>query len=366
MTETTTALQPLDLTAIQLNPAVLFTPGGLDELLGRLETEARALVPDLRTVKGRKAIASNAAKVAKSKVYLDDLGKQLTAELKAKTAAVDTERRQMRERLDALRDEIRQPLTDWEAAEAARIEGIRQRIEALGASVAGSSAAIQERIAELDAIPIDDSWEEFTVEAARAKDAALRQARAALLLVEAEERAARERQAAAETAERERQAAEEQARREREERIAREAAERATREAEARAKAEQERAERERIAAEQARIAAERRAEEAEQRRQQEAAEAERRRQESEARARAEAAQAERDRLAAEQRAEQEEARRQQAEAARLAANREHRAAINREILTALIDVTGLTEEEARQVIAATVRGEIPHLTIQY
>ena len=354
MTETNTALQPLDLSEIKLNPVAIFAPGGMNDLLGRIEAEARALVPDLSTAKGRKAIASHAAKVARSKTYLDGLGKDLTADLKAQTAAVDAERRQMRERLDALRDEIRQPLTEWETAETARIEAIRQRIEALKSPVIGSSTAIQQRIAEIEATPIDESWGAFAADAARAKDAALVQARAALVLAQAEETAERERQAAAEAAERARREAAEREQHEREARIAREAAEQATREAEARAKAEQERAERQRIAAEQ-------RAAEAEQRRQQEAAEAARRQQEAEARARQEAAQAERERIAAEA----EEARRQQEDAARLAANREHRAAINREVKAALM-ASGLSEDDARHVVTAAARGEIPHLSINY
>ena len=56
-------------------PAALFVPGGLDSILARIEADARALVPDVGTVKGRKEIASTAAKVARSKTYLDDLGK---------------------------------------------------------------------------------------------------------------------------------------------------------------------------------------------------------------------------------------------------------------------------------------------------
>lgn len=51
------------------NPAVLFAPLGLNEILERIATEARALVPDLRTKKGRDAIASNAANVARAKTY---------------------------------------------------------------------------------------------------------------------------------------------------------------------------------------------------------------------------------------------------------------------------------------------------------
>jgi hypothetical protein len=62
-------------------PGALFAPGGLETILARIETEARALVPDLSTVKGRASVASLAAKVAKAKTYLDGLGKDYTADL---------------------------------------------------------------------------------------------------------------------------------------------------------------------------------------------------------------------------------------------------------------------------------------------
>ncbi|MFY0862602.1 hypothetical protein ACA369_25480, partial [Enterobacter kobei] len=77
--------------------------------------EARSLVPDVSTRKGRDAIASMAHKVARSKTYIDNAGKDLVAELKALPKQIDESRRIVRERLDALKDEVRRPLTEWEA-----------------------------------------------------------------------------------------------------------------------------------------------------------------------------------------------------------------------------------------------------------
>ena len=44
---------------------------------------------------------------------------------------VDAARRKMRDALDALRDEARKPLDDWEAAEATRIQNLKSRVERL-------------------------------------------------------------------------------------------------------------------------------------------------------------------------------------------------------------------------------------------
>jgi hypothetical protein len=53
--------------------------------------------------------------VARSKTYIDNAGKDLVAELKALPKQIDESRRVVRERLDALKDEVRRPLTEWEA-----------------------------------------------------------------------------------------------------------------------------------------------------------------------------------------------------------------------------------------------------------
>ena len=106
-----------------LDVALLFTePDNLKKKLKEIETEVMAVVPDISTTKGRKEIASLAFKVAKSKVVLDGLGKDLVSEWKIRAAKVDESRKYAREFLDSLKDRVRQPLTDWELVEEARIK----------------------------------------------------------------------------------------------------------------------------------------------------------------------------------------------------------------------------------------------------
>jgi flagellar motility protein MotE (MotC chaperone) len=75
-----------------------------------------------------------AHKVARSKTYIDNAGKDLVAELKALPKQIDESRRVVRERLDALKDEVRRPLTEWEAEQeriaAEKPEEERLRAEA--------------------------------------------------------------------------------------------------------------------------------------------------------------------------------------------------------------------------------------------
>ena len=106
-----------DLVVIEKSSAMaVFTNNEqLDPIIEEIEKEARSLVPDVSTKKGRDAIASMAHKVARSKTYIDNAGKDLVAELKALPKQIDESRRIVRERLEALKDEVRRPLTEWEA-----------------------------------------------------------------------------------------------------------------------------------------------------------------------------------------------------------------------------------------------------------
>lgn len=309
------ALIPLE----SVNAVEVFTGGGLDDLLARIRAEAVTLVPNVKTLAGRKEIASIAYKVSRSKTAIDEAGKALVADLKKQTGDIDSARKKARDTLDALRDEVRKPLTDWEE-EQARIE--RERAEAEERARSEAEAAHLAEIARKE--------EEIRAreEAVRAAEEAERQ-RVAAEQAERErvEREARLQAEAAENAKREAAAAVERAERE-----AREATERAAREAaeaEQRAKDAAERAEREKA---EAVAAAERRAQE-------EAERAERQRQ----------AQADAQRKADEARA----------------ADVEHRRSINRAAMAALI-AQGISEDDAATVITAIVQGKVPAVAIRY
>jgi len=79
MNETTELIVlPPKETALQ----VYSTPQGLEPYLAKIKEELDSFVPDVTTKKGRDAIASIAYKVAKGKTALDNIGKELVAELK--------------------------------------------------------------------------------------------------------------------------------------------------------------------------------------------------------------------------------------------------------------------------------------------
>lgn len=66
---------------------------GLDPYLAQIRAEIDGFTPDISTRKGRDAIASIAYKVARSKTALDNVGKELVAELKDIPKKIDAERK---------------------------------------------------------------------------------------------------------------------------------------------------------------------------------------------------------------------------------------------------------------------------------
>lgn len=353
-TETQLAIVPPKETALQVFQAA----NGLDPYLQQIRAEIDAFVPDVSTKKGRDAIASIAHKVARSKTALDNVGKELVAELKEIPKKIDSERKRMRDTLDAWKDEVRAPLTEWEQAEADRVAGHQAGVEHMKALATfldqADSATIKAQLAELEEITIGDDWQEFEAEAHRVKAASVTALQVALVAREKHEaELAAIAKFQAEQAQREQK--------EREERIAREAAEQAQREAEQRAQAEREAAVRREA---EAKAAAERRELElklAAERAERERVEAQQRAEQAERDAEARAERA----AAAERQRQADERARIEAEAKAREADKAHKAAINRAALEAFM-AGGMPEDCAKLAVTLIAKRQIPNVAITY
>jgi hypothetical protein len=352
--------------AEELNVEQVYTAGGLDPILERIKSQVDGFTPNIDTATGRKEVASLAHKVARSKVLLDDLGKNLVSGWKQKAKVVDNERKRMRDFLDNLKDEVRQPLTEWENTEKeriARLEWIIDETKSAGESTLANYLqfpleAMVARLKEIKTIAIDESFAEYSSAMAQTKDKAISQMEQAI--------AQREKHDAeqAELARLRQEAAEREAK-EREERIRQEAADKARKEAEEKARIEAERIEREKQDAIRRQVEAERREKEAAERAERDRIAAEERAKiekeiavrDAEHRALEEAARKENERLAKEK-AEREEAERK-------AANKKHRAKINAVAAESLMDI-GINGADAGKVVLAISEGKIKHVTINY
>lgn len=346
---------------VEATPVIVLTDKAkFNQFYEAMREECDAHVPDLTTEKGRKAIASLAYKVARTKTAIDDAGKKLNEEARARINAVDESRREIRQQLDDLKDEVRRPLTEWEAAEEARVEQAKAELQLIRdlAQIGfdDTTETILARMDQLDAIEIVAAVHgDMAGIASAAKSDAIQALRAAHDRVEREEQeraelarlraeaAERDRieqeKREAEEAERKRLAAEE-AEKERLAQIQREAEDRARREAEEAAEAQRQRVQREH---EEALAAERRRAEEAER-----------------------AAQAELARVAQEEAAREATAQREAAEQAAREADRAHRSKIMSAAKDAIMEAGPTNEAVAKCVVLAIAAGNIPNVSIRF
>lgn len=342
----------ISIEAVQANPLAVFTTeNGLDPYLAKIKEEVDTFVPDMSTDKGRKEIASFAHKIARSKTALDNIGKDLKASIMEQPKLIDAERRRVREILEGWQAQVRAPLTEFEEAEKARIAEIQSRINEITAlpdqlkEHGASSEIIGKKIEEITNDKFD--YQEVKSDADAAKFVAIQ--KLTTLKAEVEKAEVEAKEAEAKRIETEKKAQEE-----------REAQIKA--DAEAKAKADAEAAIKK---AEQDKLEAQQKAKEAEERAKKEAQEtlerAEKARIEAAERAELEkqaAVKAEQDRIAKEaQEKADAEARRQ--------ANENHRRKINREALDGFIAL-GISQDQAKAIITAIAKNEIPNISINY
>ncbi len=169
----------------------VFGGGGLNSLLKKIRHEAKSVVTDVTTATGRRDIASMAAKVSKSKTYLDSLGKDLVADWKQKSKLVDSDRKIMRDTLDELKAEVRQPLTDWENIEKDRVDKHENKMSLILSAGADAVecwmttplSVLNKSLADIEKTVIDKTWEEFEDQAQITKDISIKNLSTAIVLL---------------------------------------------------------------------------------------------------------------------------------------------------------------------------------------
>lgn len=298
----------------------------ITNLIADIRQKASSVVGDVNTVKGRGVYISMASTVRRTKTVIDEAGKALVAEMKKRPALVDASRKKVRDELDALAVEIRRPATEWEAEQ----ERLKAEEEA---RVAAEELAKKVEADHEMALLMNDAFD-------------------------------REAKAKAEEAERQRVAHEEE--------LKRQAAEQAKREAEDKAAAELAAAKQREADAIAAKTQAELLAKQAQERAEKEAKEAQERTAKLAQEAREQAEREKREAIAAEQRKAQEkeaarlaEEKRVADEAAKRAADVEHRRGINAAAVQSLID-QGIPDDWAKACVVAIARGKVPATTINY
>lgn len=369
------------------NAPLIFGQNSLSRFVELARAEVVGEVPDLTTDKGRKRIASLAAKVARSKTAVDGAGRAYLKKLKDLPKGIEAELREFIADMDALRDEVRKPLNEYEAAEVARKDAIEDAVQGIidlsTVLEDATSAEIEQQRANLQALIINEATYQERLEEAEEK----RKYGIQVLVAAFDKRKAVEDQAAElerlrqEKAARDEQdrikAAQQQAVEDERQRVANE--QQAQRDADAQriqlAEQEREQAKQDLILAEQRREQAERDRVAADQRAEDNriAAEqnAEYERQQAEIRQQQAADQARQQEQQRQQRELDEQQRQQQARDN----DKAHRGAINKAALDALMAVNSaaegqpascLGEQQAKAIITAIIRLQIPNVSIKY
>lgn len=126
--------------------------------------EAEKFAGSVATAKGRKDIASFAAKIRKVKTYIEGQGKAMADIAKEVPKVIDANRKFARDRLDALVEQVREPLTAWETAEKARVAGHEAALDLVNAMRVipfdASADDLRTRLASLDKLAARD-WEDY-------------------------------------------------------------------------------------------------------------------------------------------------------------------------------------------------------------
>ena len=355
-----------------LNPIEIYAPEKVDAILSKISEQVKAFEPDVSTDLGRKKIASLAYKIAQSKTFLDNCGKQLGEEHKKALDTINAERKKIRDNLDALKEEARKPLTEWEIAEENRKQTIQKalnEIEQMGNTIANTwmNAELSTIEKAFEAIKLgkDQDWQDYKDEAdtiiplAEAKIQSALESKKLHIEQQAELKKLREEKEERDRLESERlEKAEKEAKEKAEAEEKVKAEERAKQEAierEAKAKKDEE----DRIAAQKAREEKAKADQAAAVKREQELADKRvKEAEEKAAKDKADALEKERKRI-------QDEKAAHEAAEAKRQANIKHRTKVNNEVLKALM-AEGVSEDHGKKIIVAMVSGLIPHVKLSY
>lgn len=99
----------------EANAPAIYGHSGLDQFYEKVKAQVCGEVPDLTTEKGRKRIASLSGKVSSSKTAVEKPGREYLKRLKDLPKTIEKELREFVDKMDSLRDEVRRPLTEWDA-----------------------------------------------------------------------------------------------------------------------------------------------------------------------------------------------------------------------------------------------------------
>lgn len=205
----------------------IYTEKGLEIIKSEVDRRIVNAPTDISTEKGRAAIRSYAAQIAKLKNAFDKTRVSLVKDKKAELKVIDGYGGNIWDFLEGVQKQVRKPLDDFEAAEERRVQERENRlakIDDYNQHASDNIEQLEKQVVEVDALIVFD-WQEFTMRADEYKDKTLNFLKSKLAK-------AKQDKADKEELERLRKEKEERDRIQREEQIAKDAADKATKAAE--------------------------------------------------------------------------------------------------------------------------------------
>lgn len=161
----------------QLTASQVFEEGQLLDMVSEVETEVRSVIIDASTPKGRDEVKSLAYKIAQTKTFVDKTRKAYIDDKQEFIKKVNAISKTAVERLQALQDEVRKPVTEFEEREKKRVQGIKDSIDSIiklrDINGLCTIEVIKETIKKAEDFDAVKGMDEFTHHAIKAKEETL-------------------------------------------------------------------------------------------------------------------------------------------------------------------------------------------------
>jgi hypothetical protein len=157
---------------------IIYSAGGLDDFYAYVVGQVNE-VPDVTTAKGVARVKSLAAMVSASKKAVELPGREYLKFLKEKPKLVEPVLKDWVDRMDKLRDQVREPVTRLEEQEKSRIQALQERLSVIRKyadmeiNPTNQSATLAVWLDDLGQIIVDESFQEFQPEALQLKEKAV-------------------------------------------------------------------------------------------------------------------------------------------------------------------------------------------------
>lgn len=122
------SLREIEIVSVTKEEAIeVYTGKGMEAFLDTISAKVAKFPTDISTDKQRKIVKSNAYRIARLKTTVDNFGKDLVADAKAKVKVVDKQRKIVRDFLEYLQHNYKAELDEAEARELEEVEKEKQK-----------------------------------------------------------------------------------------------------------------------------------------------------------------------------------------------------------------------------------------------